>query len=166
MNRAQTLYDNTLLRGWDAVGADSPSALMPYGLYLFVAAVTIHLLWNKFQAGLYPIPGPTLAGYTGFWRLVNVWKGRSQWTAIELHRKHGPLVRLAPNVVSVGDPKAVSTIYGLKSGFLKMSTPAPPPGASRKMQAEESPNTSLDCVLRRHEPVLGQGDPTKLVLNP
>ncbi|KAJ9136521.1 Cytochrome P450 oxidoreductase [Coniochaeta hoffmannii] len=32
---------------------------------------------------------------------------------------HGPLVRIAPNVVSVGDPKEIKTIYGLTGAYTK-----------------------------------------------
>ena len=41
-------------------------------------------------------------------------------TAIALHKKYGPLVRIGPNHVSVSDPKAINIIYGLKTGFTKV----------------------------------------------
>ncbi|RKL31250.1 hypothetical protein BFJ72_g11267 [Fusarium proliferatum] len=68
---------------------------------------------------------PVLAKYeevqkwTRLWRLHDVYKGQSHQTAIRLHKKHGPLVRIAPNIVSVGDPAAIKTIYGLTGAFTK-----------------------------------------------
>jgi hypothetical protein len=36
-----------------------------------------------------------------------------------LHRKYGPLVRIAPNTVSVSNPGAINTIYGIGTKFSK-----------------------------------------------
>lgn len=87
--------------------------------FLF-GTLVLNLLWNRFRPGLSKIPGPTLAKYTKIWRLYDVFKGQAHKTAIRLHREHGPLVRIAPNVVSVGDPKALPIIYGLKTNFTKV----------------------------------------------
>jgi hypothetical protein len=74
----------------------------------------------RFRPVLSSIPGPTLAAYTKLWRLHDVWKGDAHNTAIKLHRKHGNLVRIGPNHVSVGDPKEISNIYGLNKGYTKV----------------------------------------------
>ena len=76
-------------------------------------------IYNKFQSGLRDIPGPTAAAYTKLWRLHDVWKGTSHLTAIELHRKHGPLVRIAPNHVSISDPDFIPIIYSIKEDYTK-----------------------------------------------
>lgn len=89
---------------------------------LLLSAVTftiIYLLSNKYKRGLQNIPGPTLASYSAFWRVHNVWKGSTHLSAIKLHKQYGKLVRIAPNVVSVSDPEEINTIYGLKSQFTK-----------------------------------------------
>lgn len=90
-----------------------------YAVLLSALALAIHLISNKYKNGLQKIPGPTLAAYSGFWRAHDVWKGDAHKTAIRLHKQHGTLVRVAPNVVSVSDPDEISTIYGLKPGFVK-----------------------------------------------
>ncbi|OIW22882.1 putative cytochrome P450 pisatin demethylase [Coniochaeta ligniaria NRRL 30616] len=84
-------------------------------LALFVLSV----LYSRYRPGLAGIPGPTLAKWTKLWRLHDVYKCQSHQTAIRLHQKHGPLVRIAPNVISVGDPKEIKTIYGLTGGYTK-----------------------------------------------
>lgn len=38
---------------------------------------------------------------------------------IDLHRKYGPVVRIAPNEYSLDDPAAVKAIYGLGTTFTK-----------------------------------------------
>jgi hypothetical protein len=34
----------------------------------------------------------------------------------------GHIVRIAPNELSISDPEAIKTIYGVNSGFIKVST--------------------------------------------
>src|SRR3954453_23572090 len=94
--------------------------LKTYFIPVLFGVVVIHLLYNKFRPGLRGIPGPVLAAYTRLWRLYDVWKGDAHHTAINLHRKYGPLVRIGPNHVSVSDPKEISNIYGLKTGYTKV----------------------------------------------
>ena len=88
--------------------------------YILAALALIHLLRNKYAQGLNAVPGPFLAGFSSLWRLVDVWGGSAQWTVIRLHRELGPLVRTGPRHVSVSDPKAINTIYGVNPRFLKV----------------------------------------------
>jgi hypothetical protein len=85
----------------------------------------IRVISKRFKKGLSSIPGPTLAKYTDLWKLNDVWKGQPHKTAIALHRKHGDLVRIGPNDVSVGDPKAIAEIYGLSKGYVKVTLCCP-----------------------------------------
>lgn len=89
-----------------------------YALPLLAFALFFSLLRNKYN-GLSKIPGPKLAAYTKFWRLYDVYQGQAHLTAIKLHKKHGSLVRIAPNVISVADPKEISKIYNIKGDFTK-----------------------------------------------
>lgn len=90
-----------------------------YPLQLIGAFIVLRLFWNKFQRHLVSIPGPPVAAYTKFWRLYDVWKGKAHLTAIEVHRKYGPLVRIAPNHVSIADPSYIPIIYNIKENFTK-----------------------------------------------
>lgn len=102
---------------------DSVDFLKSHIYSIIVVAFVLDLLRVRFRSGLRSIPGPTIAAYTGLWRLVDVWKGDAHHTAIKLHRKYGPLVRVGPNHVSVGDPKEISNIYGLNKGYTKVRNP-------------------------------------------
>jgi hypothetical protein len=86
---------------------------------LIFLAILLSFARNKFRRGLHSIPGPTLAAYTKLWRVYDVASGHAHETAIKLHRKHGNLVRLAPNVISVGDADEISHIYSTKGDFTK-----------------------------------------------
>ncbi|RHZ65482.1 cytochrome P450 [Aspergillus thermomutatus] len=95
------------------------SSLKAYAAYLVIAVLVLRLITNRFRRGLAGIPGPAIAKWTRLWKLHSVWKGDHHNTAIDLHRKHGPLVRIGPKHISVGDPNAIPIIYGLNKGFTK-----------------------------------------------
>lgn len=92
-----------------------------YSTTIIVIVVTARLLWNKFGRGINKIPGPIFAGFSRLWRLNDVRKGQAHRTAIALHQKYGNLVRIGPNVVSVGDPAMIPVIYNMKGDFEKAS---------------------------------------------
>ena len=80
-----------------------------------------YLAKNHFNHGLNKYPGPVLAGLSDWWRFFDVYGRRPDITHLKLHRQHGDIVRLGPNVLSFSDPKAIKQIYGLNRGFVKVS---------------------------------------------
>lgn len=94
--------------------------IVQHPLLLLISLIVSYLCWNKFQPGLINIPGPKIAAYTKFWRVYNVWKGSAHLDAVSLHKKHGNLVRIAPNHISVADPKWISVFYGTKEEYTKV----------------------------------------------
>lgn len=99
--------------------ADLTQSLLVAAFFLLF----IHLLRNKYGRGLAMIPGPWLAAYTGLWRWKDVRSGKAHQRAIELHRKYGSIVRIGPRHVSISDPREIKNIYGLTSGYTKVSAP-------------------------------------------
>lgn len=93
--------------------------LRNYWLIVLTASLIAYLLSNKYHKGLNRYPGHWLATYTNWWRFFDVLGRKHEWTTIRLHREHGDIVRLGPNVLSFGDPKALKVIYGLNKGFIK-----------------------------------------------
>ncbi|KAL9092982.1 MAG: hypothetical protein Q9165_004120 [Trypethelium subeluteriae] len=93
--------------------------LLRYWSFTIVGGTAAWLLWNKYGRGLNKYPGPPLAHYTNWWRFFDALNRTPELTHIRLHREHGDVVRLGPNVLSFADPKAVKTIYGLNKGFIK-----------------------------------------------
>ena len=96
---------STLLRHW-------PTAI----LILTIA----YLAKNRYHNGLQKYPGPILASLTDWWRFFDVLGRRPDITHIELHRKHGDIIRYGPNALSFANPQALKTIYGLNKGFIKV----------------------------------------------
>ncbi|KAI1498990.1 cytochrome P450 [Biscogniauxia marginata] len=65
------------------------------------------------------VPGPLPASISNIPRLTWAWSGKAHQIHIGLHEKYGDLVRLGPNVTSVGDPFAIQKIYGTGAGLPK-----------------------------------------------
>lgn len=89
-----------------------------YLIPALAVVLALFLLRSRYN-GLHRIPGPWLAALSNLWRLNDVRKGQAHTTAIALHRRYGKLVRIGPNVVSVGDPAAIPLIYNIKRDFTK-----------------------------------------------
>ncbi|KAL4897271.1 cytochrome P450 [Aspergillus ambiguus] len=88
-------------------------------LALTVLGLVYHLTRNYFTPGASSVPGPFLAKLSNLWRFVDVARARPEVTQYKLHQRYGDYVRLGPNVVSVRNPDAVKTIYGINKGYRK-----------------------------------------------
>jgi hypothetical protein len=97
--------------------------LVRYWPLVTVSVTLAFLLNNKYWKGLNKYTGHWAAGYSNWWRLWDVNKRNHHWTTIALHRKHGDVVRLGPNVLSFADPRAIKAIYGLNKGVSKVCHP-------------------------------------------
>ena len=96
-----------------------------YGPITLLSCLVVFLAYNKYYHGLHIYPGPRLAAYTNWWRFYDAAQRSSQVTMINLHKKHGDVVRLGPNVLSFADPAAVKEIYGLNKGYTKVANVVP-----------------------------------------
>lgn len=67
------------------------------------------------------IPGPFLARFTRLWYLLRVSRGGFERENIALHRRYGPVVRVAPGMFSVDLPEAVTSVYGANARMPKGS---------------------------------------------
>lgn len=77
--------------------------------------VSIRSYWR-----LSHIPGPLLANFTNIPRFLWVLSYKAHEKHIEQHRKYGPIVRFGPNMVSVGDPAEIGTIYRFSKPWQKV----------------------------------------------
>ncbi|KAH8881014.1 putative cytochrome P450 monooxygenase [Thozetella sp. PMI_491] len=80
---------------------------------VYVIATTIY---NLFFHPLARFPGPLLWRATRAPYLVRLLTGRLPFDVYELHRKFGPVIRLAPNELAFSDSEAWKDIYGHRTG--------------------------------------------------
>ena len=80
----------------------------------------LYYVFTLFAYGLWDLPGPALAKVSNLWRLIEAWKGHQEFVLQKLHREHGELVQVGPNVVSIADPDAIEAIYGIKADLPKV----------------------------------------------
>lgn len=58
------------------------------------------------------VPGPFLAKFTGLWRTAHYFRGTWHDDILALHRRYGPVVRVAPDELSIVDAAATKQLYG------------------------------------------------------
>lgn len=85
--------------------------------------ISILCLWSLHSYILLRhVPGPLAAAWTNLLRMSWVLSDRAHEMHIDLHQKYGKLVRFGPNMVSVGDPAEIQTIYNFTVKFAKVNT--------------------------------------------
>ena len=72
----------------------------------------VYIIYQRFISDLAKIPGPFAASLSRWWLVKYTRRGDLHRQTLRLHETYGPLVRLAPNEVSVADPSAIKQIYG------------------------------------------------------
>lgn len=95
----------------------------PWGFGLLLAAVATYYLlpYATTYQDLRPIPAPFPAQFTNLWLLSTVRRGKRYELVDKAHKKLGPVVRIAPNHVSINDDEAIQIVYGHGNGYLKSS---------------------------------------------
>jgi hypothetical protein len=96
-----------------------PFTILSLFIPVLLATVACWILYTRLFHPLRHIPGPFLASITRLWYVqqirLSTWPQKNR----ELHARYGPLVRTAPNEVSVSDADSLRIIYGTHVDFLK-----------------------------------------------
>ncbi|RAL11688.1 cytochrome P450 [Aspergillus homomorphus CBS 101889] len=92
---------------------------LPSRLIVSICAIISRCIYRIYLHPLASIPRPKLAACTSLWLACHTYIGDECTVISELHRKHGPLLRVAPNDVDIADKDAVEPIYISRGGFLK-----------------------------------------------
>lgn len=84
-----------------------------------ILLLALQLVYRSFLHPLRSVPGPWICGWTSLWLHYHAWAG-TQCSAIQaLHKRYGPVVRIAPNDVDIADGGALWRIYMDQGGFKK-----------------------------------------------
>ena len=70
-------------------------------------------LYRLVLSPLARFPGPVLAGLTSWYEIYYdiILPGQYMWKIQQMHKRYGPIVRIAPNEVHVDDPEYLDEIY-------------------------------------------------------
>jgi hypothetical protein len=90
------------------------SVLLTLLTYLLVQSL-------KSSTHLSHIPGPWFAPFTDLYLIYKTWRGETFRELNVLCEKYGPIFRIAPNFVVVGDPAEVKKVWGVRSTFDRAS---------------------------------------------
>jgi hypothetical protein len=82
--------------------------------------LVLYFIVDFIRDPLRDIPGPLLARFTRLWYFIEIYKGSFEVTNVKLHKKYGPIVRIAPHEYSIDDVDAAKTIYGHGNAFVKV----------------------------------------------
>ncbi|KDR80199.1 hypothetical protein GALMADRAFT_242488 [Galerina marginata CBS 339.88] len=92
----------------------SLALLLPLGIVL------VHLIPYLLDPhGIRQYPGPFLAKFSDLWLGWVSKDGHRSEVVHSMHQKYGPIVRIAPNHVSIAEPDALSVVYAHGNGALK-----------------------------------------------
>lgn len=89
---------------------------LPITLFLAIIGIA---LYRFFFHPLACFPGPLEARVLGTWRNRRYWRGTWHDDVLEIHRKYGRIVRIAPNELSIVDAGATQKLYNHGTKALK-----------------------------------------------
>lgn len=95
--------------------------LLPYALCLSVLGLlvspAVKYIWDA--NGLRKFPSPSVAGLTSLWRLWHNINFNHYQAVDDAHERFGSHVRIAPNHISILDPRAPNEVYGHGANMMK-----------------------------------------------
>jgi Cytochrome P450 len=86
---------------------------------LLPALVVLRCIYRLYVHPLSVVPGPKIAALTSLWLAYHTYVGDESSVIFDLHKKYGPIIRVAPNDVDIDDGDAVDPIYVAQGGFPK-----------------------------------------------
>lgn len=95
------------------------SFLLAHPLLILFSLFVARPLYKRYASPLRQYPGPFIASCTRLWKVWSTWTGHTEQHHIALHKKYGPVVRVAPNELSFANPNAALAIFQVGKGFHK-----------------------------------------------
>jgi hypothetical protein len=78
-----------------------------------------YIIYQRYLSPLHALPGPFFASLSTLWLAYAYYRGDWHIVSRRIHARYGPIVRVGPSVVSVAEPAAIKTIYGVGTKFFK-----------------------------------------------
>ncbi len=77
-------------------------------------------LYRAYASPLKDVQGPWLARFTRLWYAKSAYSRQGHKINMDLHKKYGPIVRIAPNEYSIDDLEAAKIIYRSRDPLVKV----------------------------------------------
>ncbi|OTB01706.1 hypothetical protein M426DRAFT_63551 [Hypoxylon sp. CI-4A] len=88
--------------------------------YLLVPLfIVVRIIYVRYASPLREYPGPFLASFSRLWKVISTASEHTHLDHIALHRKYGPVVRVAPNELSFASPTVARNILSAGKRFYK-----------------------------------------------
>lgn len=99
------------------------TGILPFLLswwYVIIPSVIVtRALYKKYASPLRHYPGPWLASCSRLWKVLSTASTHTHLDHIALHEKYGPIVRIAPDELSLASPEAARTLLSAGKRFYK-----------------------------------------------
>jgi len=110
---------------------------------VLIALLYILIIYPIFLCNVRHVPGPYISKVTGLWITYQGYRNNTNQCIHRLHEIYGPVVRVAPYVVSFNSIEAIPAIYGVRSNF-------PKPPSAGNMDNYGKPNTFSSVTNEDH----------------
>ncbi|KAL2255906.1 hypothetical protein VTK26DRAFT_2501 [Humicola hyalothermophila] len=94
----------------------NPGQIVIFVLVGIILYTTCHLFYNLFLHPLRRYPGPLLMRATRWGYCARAMRGTLPFDVLALHKRYGPVVRIAPDELAFADPQAWKDIMGHRTG--------------------------------------------------
>ncbi|KAK0620981.1 benzoate 4-monooxygenase cytochrome P450 [Immersiella caudata] len=103
----------------ESITASISNTIATYPITTLLLALLTYYFAQSLQSYLHlsHIPGPWFAPFTDVFLIYKTWRGETFRELNTLCEKYGPIFRIAPNFVVVGDPAEVKKVWGVRSTF-------------------------------------------------
>ncbi|KAF4784431.1 cytochrome P450 [Colletotrichum scovillei] len=95
------------------------------GFAFTILYIISYMIYNLFFHPLRRFPGPILMRATRATFCYRLWCGKLSFDMLDLHRKYGDVVRIAPDELAYADPAAWKEIMGHRAGSVANGGQAP-----------------------------------------
>ncbi|KAF2172252.1 hypothetical protein M409DRAFT_63002 [Zasmidium cellare ATCC 36951] len=103
--------ESTVLALLKAIGA--------YWVFVVPLVLLVRFAYYRYVSPLRKYPGPLLASGSRAWKVWSTWAGHTEMDHIRIHERYGPIVRIAPDEVSLASPTAAREVLAAGKGFHK-----------------------------------------------
>ncbi|KAI0387436.1 cytochrome P450 [Hypomontagnella monticulosa] len=128
--------------------ATTHSEYILLGVVVIVSYTIYSAIWRLYLSPIAHFPGPRIAALTHLYEIYyNNWLGGKYiWKINDLHKQYGPIVRISPSDLHVGDPEFYDILYPSTTSGRRANKP---PSLTKFFGLDESLFSTMDHDTHR-----------------